>query len=99
MTGQRRVSSLASHARDQAGHGPTQTFSRATSAAPESQLVRSGTVGGNLQNLLESEAGTGCLKGVVAFVDVRTAEGDDAGTVFAEMLKFCGAKVRDRGRA
>lgn len=34
------------------------------------------------------------LKGIVAFVDVRTAEGDEAGGVFVEMLKGLGAKVR-----
>jgi hypothetical protein len=33
------------------------------------------------------------LKDVVAFVDVRTAEGDDAGKIFVEMLKGLGAKV------
>jgi len=34
------------------------------------------------------------LKGVVAFVDVKTAEGDEAGGVFVEMLRNLGAKVR-----
>lgn len=82
--GQRRISSLSTVA-----HEPTPSFSRATSVAPESGLVRSGTIA----NLIESDAGTGCLKGVVAYVDVRTAEGDDAGTVFVDMLKSCGAKV------
>jgi hypothetical protein len=33
------------------------------------------------------------LKGVVAFVDARTQEGDDASSVFVEMLKLLGAKV------
>lgn len=33
------------------------------------------------------------LKGVTAFVDVRTAEGDDTSAVFAEMLRSCGARV------
>ena len=33
------------------------------------------------------------LKGVVAFVDVRTGEGDDAGQVFADLLRELGAKV------
>ncbi|MBW0504032.1 hypothetical protein O181_043747 [Austropuccinia psidii MF-1] len=36
------------------------------------------------------------LKDVVAFVDVRTAEGDDAGKIFVEMLKSLGAKVVSR---
>jgi hypothetical protein len=40
------------------------------------------------------------LKGVIAFVDVRTAEGDDTSAVFADMLRACGGRVslgsRDR---
>lgn len=35
------------------------------------------------------------LKGVVAYVDVRTGEGDDAGQVFADLLRELGAKVID----
>lgn len=34
-----------------------------------------------------------CLAGVVAFVDVRTQEGDDAGQVFVDILRELGAKV------
>ncbi|GAA5856637.1 hypothetical protein JCM8547_005903 [Rhodosporidiobolus lusitaniae] len=33
------------------------------------------------------------LRGVVAFVDVRTAEGDDSGMIFVDMLKGLGARV------
>jgi len=33
------------------------------------------------------------LKGVVAYVDVYTAEGDEAGGTFVSMLKRCGARV------
>lgn len=33
------------------------------------------------------------LYGVVAFVDVRTAEGDDSGMIFVDMLKNMGARV------
>ena len=33
------------------------------------------------------------LQGVVAFVDVRTLEGDDAGMIFVDMLKSMGARV------
>lgn len=36
------------------------------------------------------------LADVVAFVDVRTAEGDDASSVFVEMLKSLGARVLSR---
>jgi hypothetical protein len=35
----------------------------------------------------------GPLNGVIAFVDVRTADGDDAGAPFADALKNLGAKV------
>ena len=36
------------------------------------------------------------LQGVVACVDVRTAEGDDSGMVFVDLLKSMGARVRPR---
>ncbi|SCV71608.1 BQ2448_3196 [Microbotryum intermedium] len=36
------------------------------------------------------------LRGVVAFVDVRTLEGDDAGMIFTDMLKSMGARVTTR---
>ena len=35
----------------------------------------------------------GFLKNCVVFVDVRTDDGDDAGSLFVEMLKSAGAKV------
>jgi hypothetical protein len=75
---------------------PARQVARATSTAPESTLSRSFTTTTHFQTLIESDVGSGCLKGVIAFVDVRTAEGDDAGSVFIEMLKTCGAKVRMR---
>ncbi|GAA5897517.1 BRCT domain-containing protein [Sporobolomyces salmoneus] len=36
------------------------------------------------------------LNGVVAFVDVRTGEGDDSGMIFCDMLKGMGARVTSR---
>ncbi|KAK4050811.1 hypothetical protein OIV83_003233 [Microbotryomycetes sp. JL201] len=39
------------------------------------------------------------LKGVIAFVDVRTGEGDDAGMLFVDMLKSLGARVTTRPTA
>ncbi|GAA5963396.1 hypothetical protein JCM3765_003054 [Sporobolomyces pararoseus] len=36
------------------------------------------------------------LKGVVAFVDVRTGDGDDSGMIFVDMLKGMGARVTTR---
>jgi hypothetical protein len=43
--------------------------------------------------LLNKSTNLGPLVGVVAFVDVRTADGDDAGAPFADTLKSLGAKV------
>ncbi|GAA5867814.1 hypothetical protein JCM3774_005864 [Rhodotorula dairenensis] len=40
--------------------------------------------------------GKTCLQGVVAFVDVRTADGDDSGMIFVDMLKDLGARVTSR---
>ncbi len=48
---------------------------------------------GSLTSLMGSSAGEGCLRGVTAFVDVRTSEGDDSSAAFVDMLKTCGAKV------
>lgn len=42
---------------------------------------------------LSSTSDGDILKGVTAYVDVRTAEGDDTSAVFAEMLRSCGARV------
>lgn len=49
----------------------------------------------SVASLMTSTAGTSsrCLKGVVAFVDVRTDEGAGAGDIWGEMLKGLGAKV------
>ena len=47
----------------------------------------------SLAALMTSTSGGGCLKGVVAFVDVWTADGTDSGGVFVDMLKGLGARV------
>jgi hypothetical protein len=39
------------------------------------------------------------LKNVVAFVDVKTAEGDDAGGVFVDILRSLGARVSSASRS
>ena len=41
-----------------------------------------------------STIGEGCLKGVVAFVDVHTEEGADSSGIFEDILRYLGAKVR-----
>ncbi len=47
----------------------------------------------SLAAIMSSTNGEGCLKGVVAFVDVKTADGDDASPIFSDMLRALGAKV------
>ncbi len=49
----------------------------------------------SIASLLESSAGVGALKGVTAFVDVRTEDGVDSGGMFIQLLRGCGARVRD----
>ncbi|OCF36066.1 hypothetical protein I316_01938 [Kwoniella heveanensis BCC8398] len=46
--------------------------------------------------MLCSTIGGGCLKGVRAFVDVRTSDGEDSGKLFVEILKGLGARVQSR---
>ncbi|CAD6571431.1 MAG: hypothetical protein TREMPRED_000284 [Tremellales sp. Tagirdzhanova-0007] len=43
-----------------------------------------------------STIGEGCLKGVVAFVDVHTEEGADSSGIFEDILRYLGAKVLGR---
>ncbi|GAA6011160.1 hypothetical protein JCM11491_006743 [Sporobolomyces phaffii] len=45
---------------------------------------------------IKAEASSKVLDGVVAFVDVRTGEGDDSGMIFVDMLKTMGARVTTR---
>ncbi|KAL7413104.1 hypothetical protein BDY24DRAFT_340990 [Mrakia frigida] len=47
---------------------------------------------GSLAHQIDKD-GAKALSGVVAFVDVRTAEGDEAGGMFVEILRGLGAKV------
>ena len=47
----------------------------------------------DLASLMSSTSGGGCLKGVTAFVDVKTEDGDDSGGIFADMLRALGARV------
>jgi hypothetical protein len=43
--------------------------------------------------LISSSTGSTALKGVVAFVDVRTEDGACSGDLWSEMLRSLGAKV------
>jgi hypothetical protein len=47
----------------------------------------------SLAAILSTATETKCFKGVVAFVDVRTTDGEDASPIFVEMLKSLGARV------
>ncbi|KAK8845394.1 hypothetical protein IAR55_006107 [Kwoniella newhampshirensis] len=79
-----------------AGHRPR------TSVNPgDSYITSDGDEGEHVADqsiaaLLCSTNGGRCLKGVVAFVDVRTSEGTDSGKVFTDILKGLGAKVVTR---
>jgi hypothetical protein len=48
----------------------------------------------SLAAIMCSTSGGACLEGVVAFVDVFTADGTDSSAVFVDMLRSLGAKVR-----
>lgn len=63
-----------------------------SSQTPGSTLLRSSSAG-NAPSYQRAARGKTCLQGVVAFVDVRTAEGDDSGMIFVDMLKDLGARV------
>ncbi|KAI5450559.1 hypothetical protein NCC49_003014 [Naganishia albida] len=54
------------------------------------------SISSSLKGLTRDAPGTSSqsiLKGVIAFVDVRTAEGDDTSAVFADILRACGGRV------
>ena len=50
----------------------------------------------SLAAIMHCTAGSRCLKGVVAYVDVHSSDGDDASPIFAEMLKSLGARVSEK---
>jgi hypothetical protein len=73
---------------------PTASTSRLLSThRPRHSLANIEEGDKSLAALVCSTIGEGCLKGVVAYVDVRTGDGDDASPIFTEMLRGCGAKV------
>lgn len=47
----------------------------------------------SLEALITSRQGSGCLRGITAFVDVRTEDGDDTSMLYVDLLKQCGARV------
>lgn len=64
--------------------------------APGTAPLRASSAGNDPSH--RAARGKTCLQGVVAFVDVRTAEGDDSGMIFVDMLKDLGARVSPPGR-
>jgi hypothetical protein len=76
-------------------HRPRNSVLPAPSSGDESMSSDDGEQAGDksLAAILSSTCGEGCLKGVVAFVDVKTADGDDASMIFSDMLRSLGAKV------
>lgn len=59
-----------------------------------SSSVSTATISAISEGEVSSKPRNNVLKGVVAYVDVRTLEGDDAGMIFVDMLKSMGARVR-----
>lgn len=47
----------------------------------------------SLAAIMSSTSGGGCFRGVVAFIDVKTSDGEDAGPIFTAMIKALGGKV------
>ncbi|KAL8280123.1 hypothetical protein RQP46_007453 [Phenoliferia psychrophenolica] len=74
----------------------------ATSAAPPSRRTSivstssSSSSSAAIDGELAARPMSHVLAGVIAFVDVRTGDGDDAGMIFVDMLKSMGARVTTR---
>jgi len=89
------TSVVASTSRLSSVHRPRQSIVPLTTApfdtsmAPEEEQAGDRSLAAILLNTTENK----CFKGVVAFVDVRTADGEDASPIFVEMLKSLGARV------
>lgn len=74
--------------------GPKRSTSTgSTTAAPS---LSSELNGAGRPLVRRAARGKTCLQGVSAFVDVRTADGDDSGMIFVDMLKDLGARVRPK---
>lgn len=96
---QRRVSNILPSVRpdsDSPGQGNNQQSGSSSKAGLSASV--SGCATNHSTNVRADRLGKSSnpLKNVVAFVDVRTAEGDDAGKIFVEMLRGLGAKVLGR---
>jgi hypothetical protein len=75
-------------------HRPRQSLA-ALASGPSETTGDMGEAGDrSLAALVVSETGQGIMKGVIAFVDVKTSDGDDVSPLFSGMLRSLGAKVR-----
>lgn len=92
----RRVSGLPVSRRVSSATSAANTSVDGAEAGPSVSLTDSKSRASLASIAADTEVCT-TLKGVVAFVDVKTAEGDEAGGVFMEMLKGLGAKVHLNG--
>jgi hypothetical protein len=93
LLGKSALPSSTSSARLSAVHKPRYSVA----GAGVSGAVVAGTVDEvgdkSLAAIVSSTSGMGCLKGVVAYVDVWTADGTDSSGIFADMLRSLGARV------
>ncbi|GAA5876833.1 hypothetical protein JCM16303_006302 [Sporobolomyces ruberrimus] len=81
---------------------PSQSFDMSTTTMSDISMISSTSMS-NLSSEPTIKAlpqnnnnASSVLNGVVAFVDVRTGEGDDSGMIFVDMLKNLGARVTTR---
>ncbi|KAM0748664.1 hypothetical protein T439DRAFT_69716 [Meredithblackwellia eburnea MCA 4105] len=81
-------SSTSNSSRRALGVGTILPLSSSTATIAAAAAGVEGEVSSNAQNNV--------LQGVIAFVDVRTGDGDDAGMIFVDMLKSMGARVTTR---
>jgi hypothetical protein len=94
------AASTSTSSRLSAVHKPRQSSSititiTGATTGDESVIIDDAANDKSLAALMSSTSGGTCLKGVVAFVDVFTADGTDSSAVFVDMLRSLGARVSD----
>ncbi|RSH90643.1 hypothetical protein EHS25_001248 [Saitozyma podzolica] len=95
------AASTSTSSRLSAVHKPRQSSSititiTGATTGDESVIIDDAANDKSLAALMSSTSGGTCLKGVVAFVDVFTADGTDSSAVFVDMLRSLGARVLSR---
>ncbi len=92
ITQPRHSMTASTSMRMSAVHRPRHSL--ATLAADITMTSESAEAGDrSLAAIMCSTSGGGCLKGVAAFIDVRTEEGADSSAIFGDILRSLGAKV------